>query len=59
MMVYGAVSCNFLGRWGELQLCSTSAWDQEEELEVCVQLQGYDLFGIVEAWGDGLCDGVL
>jgi len=28
LKAYGAVSCNFLGRWGEFQLCSTSAGDQ-------------------------------
>lgn len=27
--------------------------NRHEELELCVQLQGYDLVGITETWWDG------
>ncbi|KAK4831293.1 hypothetical protein QYF61_016763 [Mycteria americana] len=30
--------------------------NEQEELEACAHLQGYDLLGIMETWWDGSCD---
>ncbi|KAK4816349.1 hypothetical protein QYF61_015663 [Mycteria americana] len=36
--------------------CTDKIGNKHDELEICVQLQGYDLVGIMEAWWDGSHD---
>ncbi|GAB0210150.1 hypothetical protein GRJ2_003480800 [Grus japonensis] len=39
-----------------LYVNARSMGNKQEELEMCVRLQGYDLIGITETWWDSSCD---
>lgn len=42
--------------WRSLSANARSIGNEQEELEVCARLEGYDLIGITELWWDGSYD---